>query len=249
LTVPEELARAVFDQLGPEHNRDLIPELALAISRELGAVRDPNSNWVYLVLGPFSEALPAEHKDFLPVFIATQLPNKRASRTTWSTRHISWLFLTVARNPRPRPRGYCHWAVVRSDYQDWLPLYGNQPKTSWKAVDAERPDIEYEWFDLNKVALGGIIYRINNRGELRLFQRLTEGPEGRWARLFANARADSVDIRSIVQQVTGDDPSKLRLDRLPGGIRAIRPLPVWPGGRHRPPRRRRSSAPLSNPAA
>lgn len=206
-----ELARRLVVALPGEHNPEVIPWVAAGITRGLAAIPDPtpDSRRVYIVLdSPLSAGRPGE-PDYLPTFLVGQLA-RRQRKYLCRTGAIAWWFRNHAAGGRKlKPPGppQRHWA--RASTQSLAPL----------AIDGDLPDHtltspdpagfgDYEWFQLREMPPGGVLYRIDSRRTLTLFQRLPN--PSLWAYLRLPA-VDAVDVRGIVDQFLAQNGRDLQL--------------------------------------
>ncbi|HSX01963.1 MAG TPA: hypothetical protein VLI05_01470 [Candidatus Saccharimonadia bacterium] len=245
-----ELARRMLAALPGDHSPDVVSLLAAGLTRGLAVIPSPlpDDRTVYVVLGSPLEVQTAGGSDFLPTFLVGQrsLGQRQYLCLTGS---VAWWFRLRARGGfKLKPPHSCRHKWVRAATQSyaWLPVEGDLPGEAPLTPNPEGFG-DYEWFDLNPMPIGSVIYRISTGGRMTLFQRL--GGDGRlWGRLALPARSDAVDMHGLVQQLRAEHGAELEFPAVTADIPLMTAIPpnlspyLWPNPQRRAWLRQRRKA-------
>ena len=219
------LAERILAAMPEMDHPSAIESLSIAISRGFGVCRDPRPgcNRAILVIRTLLDATPRTANDHVPTLVVVSLLGSDERHGLQETSRVAAFFRRSARHAGKQPIGFTRtWAPAAIDSYAIVPIDGNLPELEAVVTDTRFSNNCYEWFDLAKVEIGGVVLRIDSGSRLILFQRL--GAE-QWASVTATVAYDAVDVWGIVQQLRVENGGSLELDTVPGSPGTLRDFP------------------------
>ncbi|HEX6462775.1 MAG TPA: hypothetical protein VFZ58_05965 [Candidatus Saccharimonadales bacterium] len=181
-------------------NETTIAQLASVLLRPHGVVRQ-GRHYIVVLKAPLTAAAAT------PICVIGALGKQPRRREAISDSLVASFFRRRAQDlGNKRPKGYrSHWAPVANSSTALMPIGGDLQQQVGKTEGERREsNIVYRWYNLREVPLGGIVFRLDTKRSLYVFQRLSK--EHWWRVTLMQDAWHEVDIAGTLAKMSGEEP-------------------------------------------
>jgi hypothetical protein len=220
---PLAAVRWIMELLGIRLPKQVVEQLSIAVSEGIGVARkDYSDRRVFAVLASLLEA-EEPGGDFCPTFVAGEVQSVQRNR---KVRERSRVIRALQQEERVhghqiRPKRLKGRIPVPANSTAIVPLGGDIGDEDIVGT-TEREGVRTDWYTLNNVPTGGIIYRVNADYTVILYQKLADNA---WVRVAFDGSSDVVNLPRLLAAKAGRGNRFTRVKRIDGPMPLIRPLP------------------------